>query len=119
MHTNKRLLIGNFIASGVATAFRIAAFADQDDNAKQATGAAGEKYRGVFCDADAADGARVDVTLLGVAPVTYGAAVTRGDRLKSDAQGRAIPAAAGDIAVGTAEVSGVAGDRGAVLISRT
>ena len=119
MLTNKRLLVGNFIASGAIAALRIAAFADQDDNAKQATGAAGEKYRGVSCDADAADGARVDVTLLGIAPVTYGAAVARGDRLKADAQGRAIPAAAGDAAIGTAEVSGVVGDRGAVLISRT
>lgn len=117
MLTNKRILIGNFIAQGAVAAYHLVAYGDQDDTVKQATGAAGEKLRGVSCDADAADSKRVDVTQLGVAPVIYGAAVTRGDRVKADAQGRAIPIADGEPFIGVAEVTGVAGDRGAVLIA--
>ncbi|MCG5260388.1 hypothetical protein EM868_00275 [Cupriavidus gilardii] len=117
MLTNKRILIGNFIAQGAVAAYRLVAYGDQDDTVKLATGAAGEKLRGVSCDADAADGKRVDIAQLGIAPVIYGAAVARGDRVKADAEGRAIPIAAGDAFVGVAEVAGVAGDRGAILIA--
>lgn len=64
---------------------------------------------------------RLDVVLCGIAEITYGATVTRGQLLTSDAQGRAIPAApaAGSNVrvIGIATVSGVSGDIGNVLIS--
>ena len=64
---------------------------------------------------------RLDAVVCGIAEVTYGANVTRGQLLVSDAQGRAIPAtpAAGSNVrvIGIATVSGVLGDIGNVLIS--
>lgn len=59
----------------------------------------------------------VDIIRGGIAEVTYGGTVTRGDPLTSDSQGRAIKAATGNRIVGFAEVSGVVGDRGSVFIA--
>lgn len=72
---------------------------------------------GVAGELAVASGERVDVARVGVADVLYGAAVTRGQKLTADAQGRAIPAAAGNHVIGTAEVTGVAGDVGSLLIA--
>jgi hypothetical protein len=64
---------------------------------------------------------RFDVVISGTADVEYGANVTRGQLLTSDAQGRAIPAApaAGTNArvIGVAGMSGVSGDLGTVLVN--
>lgn len=68
-------------------------------------------------------GERIDVVLSGIADVLYGANVTRGQKLTSDAIGRAIPAApaAGANAqiVGIAGSSGVAGDIGTVYLAQS
>ena len=93
---------------------------------------------GVSDRGDVADGEVVDVALQGIADVTFGAAVTRGDLLTADADGQAVPvsgpglvlahadgaAANADIAVSgiltTDEIVGVAAtdgtDPGAVAI---
>lgn len=66
-------------------------------------------------------GDRFDVIRVGIAEVVYGGPVTRGDPLTSDALSRAVLAApaAGTNAfiVGQAEVSGVLGDVGKVLVN--
>jgi hypothetical protein len=62
---------------------------------------------------------RVDVVLIGVQTVIYGGNVTRGAPLTSDAQGRAIVAAAGDRVIGYAMVAGALNDEGSCLIDRT
>lgn len=71
----------------------------------------------------AATGDPIDVLRSGIAEVEYGASVTRGAPLTSDATGRAIPAAAAAGAnveiIGWAEVAGVTGDIGSVFIERT
>lgn len=59
----------------------------------------------------------VDIIRLGIAEVFYGGTITRGAPLKSDANGAAVAALAGDRIIGFAEVSGVAGDRGSVFIA--
>jgi hypothetical protein len=61
---------------------------------------------------------RLDVVMTHVAEVEYGAAVTRGQYLTSDASGRAIPAVpgAGVRVIGMAMLSGVLGDIGSVWI---
>lgn len=60
----------------------------------------------------------LDVIRGGVAEVIYGGTVTRGNPLTSDATGRAVVATvAGSRLIGYAEVSGVVGDRGSVLIA--
>lgn len=51
-----------------------------------------------------------------IAEVMFGAEVTRGDPLTADAQGRAVPAVAGDHVVGNAESSGVLGVIGTVTV---
>lgn len=69
---------------------------------------------------NAPTGGTVDVVRLGIAPVVYGGNVRAGYPLTSDAQGRAVEAdlaVAGVFVGGTAEVSGVAGDIGAVLVN--
>jgi len=116
MLTNLRGLISNEVASGAIADRRIVQFSG-DDQVAQGT-AAGVLY-GVSTDVGAADGERIDVQLDGIAPVVYGGAVTRGNRLKSDAQGRAVVAADTAAGIGFAQVTGVAGDIGAVLIDRT
>ncbi|AJX84125.1 hypothetical protein QMA69_05995 [Burkholderia pseudomallei] len=118
MLTNKRIVTASYIAQGEAAPHRLVAYGDADDHAAPAVGAAGEKLLGATTDTGATDGGRVDVVLLGPTPVLYGAAVTRGDRIKADAQGRAVPAAAGEASIGEALLSGVVGDIGAVFIGR-
>ena len=63
-------------------------------------------------------GDQVDVNILGIHPVQYGAAVTLGQPLTTDALGRAIPAAAGDRCVGIAMSTGATDDIGSVLMSQ-
>ncbi|WP_069353863.1 DUF2190 family protein [Burkholderia cenocepacia] len=118
MLTNKRILVSNYFAAAAIGAHLLIAYGDADDQVKAGAGSAGEKLLGASTDVGAATGERVDVVLLGPTPVVYGAAVTRGDRIKADAQGRAVPAAAGEASVGEALLSGVVGDIGSVLIGR-
>lgn len=113
---NKPGLIANFRAVGAIGAALFAKFATADDLVSLST--AGAAVVGVTTGADVVDGDRVDLILTDIAPVTYGAAVARGQRLKSDATGRAIPAIDTDISAGTAMVTGVAGDIGAILLGR-
>ena len=71
----------------------------------------------------AAAGTVCDVHVTGPAPIEYGGPVTRGARLTSDAQGRAVVAApaAGQTVeiIGRALVSGVLGDFGKVNLARS
>jgi hypothetical protein len=116
MLTNRRGLISAEIALGVIAAFTIVEYA-AGDKVQQGT-VAGVLY-GVSTDAGATEGQVVDIVLSDITPVLYGAAVARGNRLKSDATGRAIPALATENAIGYAQVSGVVGDIGSILIDRT
>lgn len=74
---------------------------------------------GVAGDIDTAIGERASVHSVGnIADVIYGGAVTRGDALTADANGKAIATTtASDYYVGFAEVSGVANDIGSVIVS--
>ena len=64
---------------------------------------------------------RVDVIRQGIAEVTYGGNVAVGDLLTSDADGKAVAAApaagVNNRIIGIAEVAGVSGDVGSMLIS--
>lgn len=64
---------------------------------------------------------RVDVYRTGIAEVTYGGTVAVGDLLTSDADGKAVVAApsagVNNRIIGIAEVAGVSGDVGSMLIS--
>lgn len=74
---------------------------------------------GVSSEIDTAVGERCSTHGIGnIADVRYGGAVTRGDKLTADAQGRAIATTTtGANCVGFAEVSGVVGDIGSVVVT--
>lgn len=76
---------------------------------------------GVSTEVDIDSGNRADVITAGIATVEYGGNVTRGQKLTSDANGKAIAAApangVNNQVIGTALISGVDGDHGSVLIN--
>lgn len=108
--------IQNFRAQGQILAKRIVKHGTEDRTATTAVDGAAPCL-GISVQLKAEDGGRVDVARNQVAEVEYGATVTRGQRLKADAQGRAVPAAAGEFYVGTADVSGTTGDIGECFIN--
>lgn len=112
--TNVPGLIINFLAETAIEARRLVKPGTADGQI--VTASAGDVCIGVTTDIAADAGERADVTMTGIAPVKYGAAVTRGQLLKSDATGAAVPIATGDIAVGIAMMSGVANDIGSILL---
>ena len=118
---SNQLLVRNFKAEAAIAAFTIVK-AGSADGQVLAGAAATDKLTGVTTDIAAAINERCDVILAGVADVTYGGAVTRGDLVTSDATGRAVSAApaagANNRIIGVALVSGVAGDLGQVQISQ-
>lgn len=85
--------------------------------------AATDLLLGVTTDIDAALGEPCDVHLGGIAEVIYGGNVTRGQKLTSDANGKAVAAApaagVNNQIIGIAMASGVADDIGAVLLDRS
>lgn len=111
---NKPGLIANFTAEAAIEARRFVKFSTVEGEV--AAAAAGDTVLGVTTEVGANAGQRCDVTLTQIAPVIYGATVTQGQGLKSDANGAAIPVAAGDTPAGMAMVSGAAGEIGAVLL---
>ena len=111
---NKRGLIIALIALTAVSAYRLVQFGPAEGTVQHA--AEGASCLGVTTDVGAAAGQRVDVTLTDIAPVEYGGTVTQGDRLASDAEGRAVAVTGTAKSVGIAMVSGKAGDIGGVLL---
>lgn len=117
MHANVGL-VKTFIAGGSIAPHTIIKFGTHDRDALAAS-AATDKFAGVAglpVGVSAAANEPIDVIKSGVADVIYGGTVAVGDMLTTDAQGRAIVASAGNNIIGQAQVSGVVGDLGAVLI---
>jgi hypothetical protein len=111
----------NYSAEAPIAAYRIFKFGSADGGILQAA-AATDKLVGVtdrFAASVAGD--RIDGIRSGIAEVEYGGIVAAGDQLTSDATGRAIVATAAAGAnvrvIGVAEVAGVAGDIGSLLIA--
>ena len=106
--------------AAIATAFLIAKFGADDDTLSQAT-ASTESLIGIFQHITSAVGEEVRVALDGISKVKLGGIVTRGDRLTSDANGKAV--AVGAVAgtnynsIGTALASGAADDLIPVLLN--
>lgn len=117
---SNQVLVKNFKAEGAIAAFTIVK-AGSADGQVLAAAAVADKLIGVTTDIAAAINERCDVMVVGIADVLYGAAVTRGDLLTTDASGRAVTAAPGagvnNRVIGTALVSGVLGDVGQVNIA--
>lgn len=112
-------LIANYVAETALAKNRIVCFGATDGSVKQATAAA-DFIIGVTENFAYAVGDRVDIVRTGLADVEYGGTVTRGQPLTADAQGRAVAAApsagTNNRIIGYAEVSGVVGDIGSVMV---
>lgn len=111
-------LAKNYRAAVALAAYRIVKFSAADGEVQHAAAAADASIG--ITDRSATDcpaGARVDVVRTGLTLVEYGGAVTRGQFLTADAQGRAVAVAGDARVIGVAEVSGVAGDVCLVLIA--
>lgn len=114
-------LIKNYSAEAAIAAYRIVKFGAADGGVLQSAAAA-DKHIGVTDRIPAAaSGDRIDVTRTGIAEVEYGGNVAAGDQLTADASGRAIAVTASTGAnvrvIGVAEVAGVSGDIGSMLIN--
>lgn len=113
-------LIKNYSAEAAIASYRIFKFGAADGGILQAA-AATDKLVGVIDRMPAAvAGDRVDGIRSGIAEVEYGGTVAAGDLLTADASGRAIAVTAGAGAnvrvIGVAEVAGVLGDIGSMLV---
>lgn len=115
------LLRKTYAAAGAIGQYLIVKFTANDAEVALAT-ASTDKLVGISGRVSAAvAGDRLDIGRSGIEEVTYGGTVAAGDPLTADASGRAITAApaAGVNAyiIGFAEVAGVLGDVGSVLIA--
>ena len=117
---NNPILIKSLTAEADIAAFRIVKPGANDGGAIQGA-ASTDALIGVANQLGAVSGGRVEVVVSGIFEVQYGGAVTRGDLLTSDVDGKAISAAPGAgvnaRVIGVAMVSGVADDIGSLLIS--
>ncbi len=114
------LLNKNYTGEGVIPPYRIVKFGAAEGGVLVAA-AATDKLIGVNDRlAFAVIGDRGDIVRAGIAEVEYGGTVAAGDLLTSDSTGRAIVATAGAGAnvrfIGVAEVAGVVGDIGSLMI---
>lgn len=118
---SKSLLDKEYVAEAAITAYRIVKPGSTDDFVAVAA-AATDKVIGVVEGVAPALGERCAVVLNGIADVTFGGTVARGDPLTSDASGRAVvaaPAAGTNVRlIGFARVSGVVGDVGEILVQQ-
>ncbi|PCJ57857.1 MAG: DUF2190 domain-containing protein [Rhodospirillaceae bacterium] len=113
-------LTKNFIAEAAITKRRIVKFGTADGQVVQGA-AVTDALFGVSADLDAAINERIDVHVAGIVEVEIGAAVTRGDLLTADANGKAVAAApaagVNNNIIGHAMVSAVDGDIADVLLA--
>lgn len=113
-------LIKTYVAEAAVAAYRIVKFGAADGAVVQAA-AVGDALVGITGMVAGDLGKRVDVIHSDIAEVEYGGAVTRGDWLTSDANGKAVAAApaagVNNNVIGRATVSGVLGDIGSCLIA--
>ena len=101
--------------AAIATQYLIAKHGADDDTYSQAS-AATDTLVGIFQVITTAAGQSARIMKMGISNVVYGGAVTRGDPLTSDANGKAVTAALGQNIIGFATVSGVLNDVGFVFI---
>ena len=105
------------MAAGAAiAAYRFVEVKANDNEAHQAASNAA-KIVGTSGRSAIGSGETADVAVAGISEIQAGAAVTRGDLLTSDANGKAIPAAAGQRIGGIAMAIAVAEDIFDILLS--
>lgn len=115
-------LIKTFTAEAAVAPYRIVKHGTADTSVVQGA-ASTDALLGVSGPVAGDVGKRVDIILSDIADVEYGGAVTRGDWLTSDANGKAVTAAPGAgvnaNSIGKAMCSGVLGDLGSCMLMGT
>lgn len=111
------LFIKACYAGAAILPFRIVKHGAADGFAIQAAAAADFSFGVSDSLGAAAANDPVDIIRGGIAEVSYGGTITRGQPVTSNADGQAVAAATGNRIIGYAEVSGVAGDRGSIYIA--
>jgi hypothetical protein len=89
---NNPVLTKSFLAGGTIAKYRFVKFGSDDDTVVQAA-AATDLVLGATTDIAAASGERTDVVLDGITEIEAGGSVTRGAKVTSDADGKAVAAA--------------------------
>lgn len=118
--TARSRLVKNYTAEAAIGSYLFVRPGSADYSVVQASAGA-DRLFGITTEVDATLGERVDVVHQGLAWLRLGGAVTRGDLLMADAQGRGVAAAAAagvNVRVGAkAVISGAAGDVIRVLVT--
>lgn len=104
-----------YSTEGEVKGCRLVCHGEAAGSVKQAT-AATDKLLGVSTRVTTNATEHTDVVRSGLALVTYGGTVKRGDPLTADAQGRAVKASSGNIIIGFAEEDGDADEVGGVFL---
>lgn len=122
MSIRNDILVKNYEAGGTIAAYTIVKW-DAADLKVVAAAAVGDLSIGVSGRLGAVVGERIDIIRSGLALVTFGGTVTRGQKLTTDASGRAVTAApaagVNNQIIGIAEVSGAVGDVGSILLAQS
>jgi len=118
---SNNILTKNYTAEGTIGACLIVKGGSNDYGVLQASAGADKTLGITVADISTyASGDSVDVVVMGIADLTLGGTVARGDLLMSDANGCGIVAAAAGGSnvrvIGRAEISGVSGDIIPVLV---
>lgn len=108
-------LIVGYSTEGEVKGCHVVCHGEAVGSVKQAT-AATDKLLGVSTRVTTNATEHTDVVRSGLALVTYGDTVKRGDPLTADAQGRAVKATNGNIIIGFAEEDGEADEVGGVFL---
>ena len=87
--SNTPELITAYVTEGKIEGYRIIAFGEDKNGAKQATEVT-DKLIGISTRVPKDPGEHVDVVRSGLYPVMYGADIKRGDPLTTDAKGRSL-----------------------------
>lgn len=120
MQTGNPTLTKNYASGAAIAAHRIVKW-DSGDLAVVQAGAATDLAIGVSDLGCTASGDQLDIHRAGIVPVEYGGNITRGQKLVPDSNGKAVaaaPSTGGNVhVIGIAEISGVSGDIGLMLIA--
>ena len=111
----KQGLIVGYSTEGEVKGCHVVCHGEEVGSVKQAT-AATDKLLGVSTRVTTNATEHTDVVRSGLAPVTYGDTVKRGDPLTADALGRAVKATSGNIILGIAEEDGEVDEVGSVFL---